>query len=133
MANMIKFICRECGKVDEATDMSSIANKGKRCIDCINIDIDERNVARKESQKKYIKPPKKIEIKCKICKNIFTGVGASYCSSECRNIGRKLLKLEQQAKQIASLKRTVSIEVYGANIEKGKGYIKDRTRKHIDD
>ena len=130
---MIKFICRECGKVDEATDMSSIANKGKRCIDCINIDIDERNAANKEKNKKNRKPIKEVAIKCSVCEKVFIGKTASYCSSECRNIGRKLFKLEQQAKQIASLKRTVSIEVYGANIEKGKGYIKDRTRKHIDD
>ena len=129
---MIEFLCKKCGIKDSAVNMSSIIAKDKRCVSCIDKDRYERN---KKYSQEYNKTKQVVETSgtCKYCGESFMRKNAEYCSSKCRSIGVKLAKLDKQSKQIANLKETASIEVYGANIQRVRGYINETTRKFIDD
>ena len=132
---MIEFLCKKCGIKDSAVNIASIIAKEKRCISCINKDRDEKNKKHSQEYYKTHKTKQVVETSatCKYCGESFMRKNAEYCSSKCRSVGIKLAKLDKQSKQIANLKETASIEVYGANIQRVRGYINETTRKFIDD
>ncbi len=119
----MKYICKECSEEAEGKNIGQIIQRNKVCLSCINKRDKERAEDRRDKQPKYS------ELTCKICGNTFTGIRAAFCSEECRSIGRKINKLEKQSSQIANLKQTVQVEVYGANKERAHNYIKEHTRR----
>ena len=120
----LKYICKQCEKIETANNQKQIIQRKKICLECIN-----KNNLKKSLKLKRVIISIKDKItnikKCEYCQKEFETKNARYCSSTCRKKGMEKKKFYNNLDEVNKEIQVTKTRVFGQGNYEKVNFIKD--------